>query len=87
MDTGRVVNLLLSLTFACGVLIAVAHVVNAAFIAPVYDAVLNLVAFSSSAVASALLGHLLPAVLSGLAVVCWVLLSRRTYLDRRRTHP
>ena len=77
------VNLLLSVTFACGVLIAVAHVVNHRFIAPVYDVVLNLVAFCSSVAASVLLHHVVPAVLSGLAVVCWLVLARRTALHLR----
>jgi len=83
------VNLLLSVTFACGVLIAVAHVVNHRFIAPVYDVILNLVAFCSSAAASALLHHVVPAVLSGLAVVCWLVLARRTalHLRARRSEP
>ncbi|CAB4753071.1 unannotated protein [freshwater metagenome] len=81
------VNLLLSVTFGCGVLIAVAHVANRLFVAPVYDVVLNLVAFVSSTVASSLLGYVVPALLSALAVLCWVVLARRTWLSdpvRRR---
>ena len=39
-------SLLLSVTFACGVLIAVAHVLNRRFIAPGYDVVANLTAFA-----------------------------------------
>ena len=81
------VNLLLSVTFGCGVLIAVAHVANRLFVAPVYDVVLILVAFVSSTVASSLLGHVVPALLSALAVLCWVVLARRTWLSdpvRRR---
>lgn len=81
------VNLLLSVTFACGVLIAMAHVVNTKFIAPVYDVVLNLVAFCSSVVASSLLHHVLPAALSGLAVLCWIVLARRTWLALREAKP
>ncbi len=81
------VNLLLSVTFGCGVLIAVAHVANRLFVAPVYDVVLNLVAFVSSTLASSLLGHVVPALLSALAVLCWLVLARRTWLSdpvRRR---
>lgn len=84
------VNLLLSVTFGCGVLIAVAHVANRLFVAPVYDVLLNLVAFVSSTVASSLLGHVVPALLSALAVLCWVVLARRTWLSdpvrRRQGH-
>ena len=77
------VNLLLSVTFACGVVIAVAHVVNRRFIAPVYDVVANLTAFGCAVGASVLLGHAIPAVLSCIAIVCWLVLARRTILDRR----
>jgi hypothetical protein len=78
-----VVSFLLSVTFACGVFIAVAHVVNQRFIAPVYDVVANLVAFGCAVAASALLGHALPAILASVAVVSWLVLARRTLLDRR----
>lgn len=78
------VSVLLSVTFACGVVIAVAHVINQRFIAPVYDVVANLVAFSCAVAASLLLGHWLPAVLSGVAVLCWLWLARRTVRERRR---
>jgi hypothetical protein len=77
------VSLLLSVTFACGVVIAVAHVLNRGFIAPVYDVVANLVAFVCATAASSLLGHLLPAVLSAVAIVCWLWLARRTVLHLR----
>lgn len=84
------VNLLLSVTFGCGVLIAVAHVANRLFVAPVYDVVLNLVAFVSSTLASSLLGHVVPALLSALAVLCWLVLARRTWaadpVRRRQGH-
>lgn len=73
-----VVSILLSVTFACGVIIAVAHVLNARFIAPSYDVVANLVAFISATAASLLLDHLIPAVLSGIAILCWLVLARRT---------
>jgi hypothetical protein len=79
---GRVVSLLLSVTFACGVVIAVAHVINKGFIAPVYDVVANLTAFSCAVAASLLLGHWAPAVFSAVAIVCWLLLARRTLLAR-----
>jgi hypothetical protein len=78
-----VVSFLLSVTFACGVVIAVAHVVNRRFVAPVYDVVANLTAFACAVAASVLLDHVLPAVLSGFAFVCWLVLARRTVLDRR----
>jgi len=79
-----VVSLLLSVTFACGVVIAVSHVINQRFIAPVYDVVLNLTAFGCAVAASLLLGHGIPALLSALAILCWLVLARRTLLARRR---
>jgi hypothetical protein len=78
-----VVSFLLSVTFACGVFIAIAHVVNQRFIAPVYDVVANLMAFGCAVAASVLLGHAIPAMLAGVAIVCWLVLARRTALDRR----
>lgn len=78
----RVVSLLLSVTFACGVVIAFAHVLNQRFVAPAYDVVLNLTAFACAVAASIALGHWLPAVFSGLAVVCWLVLARRTLRHR-----
>ena len=78
------VSLLLSVTFACGVVIAVSHVINQRFIAPVYDVVLNLTAFGCAVAASLLLGHGIPALLSALAILCWLVLARRTLLARRR---
>jgi hypothetical protein len=77
-----VVNALLSVTFACGLVIAVAHVVNWRFIAPVYDVLANLTAFSCATAASALLGHCIPAGLSATAVLCWIWLGRRTVRSR-----
>lgn len=82
-QTATVVNFLLSVTFACGVLIAVAHVVNRRFIAPVYDVAANLTAFGCAVAASVLLGHRVPAMLSSVAIVCWLALARRTVVDRR----
>ena len=73
------VSVLLSVTFACGLLIAVAHVINRAFIAPVYDVAANLLAFGCAVAASMLLGHWVPAALSSIAVVCWLVLARRTF--------
>lgn len=77
------VSFLLSATFACGVFIAVAHVVNRRFIAPIYDVVANLTAFGCAVAASLLLGHSIPAVLASVAIVCWLVLARRTLRDRR----
>jgi hypothetical protein len=78
-----VVGFLLSVTFACGLFIAIAHVVNRRFIAPVYDVIANLLAFACATAASALLRHPLPATLSAVAVLCWLGLARRTILARR----
>ena len=77
------VDFLLSVTFACGVLIAVAHVLNRRFIAPVYDVIANLIAFGCAVGASALLGHWAPALLSSIAIACWLVLARRTIVARR----
>jgi hypothetical protein len=82
-QTATVVSFLLSVTFACGLFIAVAHVVNRRFVAPVYDVVANLTAFGCAVAASVLLGHAIPAILAGVAIVCWLALARRTVLDRR----
>ena len=78
-----VVSLLLSVTFSCGLVIAVAHVLNRPFVAPVYDVVANLLAFGCAVAASVMLGHSTPALLSAVAALCWLVLARRTYLDRR----
>jgi len=78
-----VVSFLLSVTFACGVVIAVAHVLNKRFIAPGYDVVANLTAFGCAVAASLLLGHWAPALLSASAMACWLFLARRTILARR----
>ena len=59
------VSVLLWVTFACRVVIAVSHVVNRQFAAPVYDVLANLIAFGCAVAASLLLGHWLPAALSG----------------------
>jgi hypothetical protein len=80
---GLVVSYLLSVTFACGVLIATAHVLNRRFIAPVYDVAANLTAFGCAVAASLLLGHWIPALLSATAILCWLALARRTMLARR----
>lgn len=80
---GSVVNILLSITFSCGLIIAIAHVANTKFIAPVYDVVANLTAFASAVAASALLGHWIPATLSAVAFLCWLVLGRRTQVSRR----
>ena len=72
------VGFLLSVTFACGLVIAAAHVANRPFVAPVYDVVANLTAFSSAVAASAMLGHWVAASLSAVAIACWLVLARRT---------
>jgi hypothetical protein len=79
-----VVSVLLSVTFACGVVIAVSHVLNRPFVAPVYDVVANLMAFASAVAASILLGHWVPAALSSVAILCWLMLARRTFLAHRK---
>ncbi|STC69817.1 Uncharacterised protein [Corynebacterium pilosum] len=73
------VTVLLSITFACGLIIAGLHVINRLFIAPVYDVVLNLAAFGAATASNALLGQPVPAILSGCAVVAWLWLGLRTY--------
>jgi len=80
-----VVSFLLSVTFACGLFIAVAHVLNRRFIAPIYDVAANLTAFGCAVAASLLLGHPVPAMFSTVAIVCWLVLARRTFLNRRRS--
>jgi len=74
---------LLSVTFACGLFIAVAHVVNTGFIAPAYDVAANLTAFGCAAAASVLLGNWIPAALSAGAIGCWLVLGYRTFRARR----
>ena len=81
------VGLLLSVTFACGLVVAGAHVVNRRFIAPVYDVVANLTAFGCAVAASSLLHHWLPAVLAACAACCWLWLSWRTLTAIRRGQP
>lgn len=76
------VSFLLSVSFACGLVIASAHVVNTRFIAPGYDVVANLLAFGCAAAASLLLGHWAPAILSSFAIACWLVLARRTLRAR-----
>src|SRR5437764_8441284 len=82
-QTATVVSFLLSVTFTCGVFIAVAHVVNRRLIAPIYDVVANLTAFRCAVAASVLLGHAIPAILAGVAIVCWLVLAQRTMRDGR----
>jgi thioesterase domain-containing protein len=74
------VSVLLSITFSCGLVIAVAHVFNQSFIAPAYDVAANLTAFGCAVAASLLLDHWAPALLSSGAIVCWLILARRTFL-------
>lgn len=77
------VALLLSVTFACGLFVAIAHVVNQSFIAPAYDVVANLTAFGAATAAAVLLGNWMPALLSAGAIACWLLLAVRTARSRR----
>jgi|GEM_PF-2430266 hypothetical protein len=79
-----VATFFLSVTFACGLLIAIAHVINRRFVAPVYDVLANLTAFASATAASSVLGHWIPAVLSTGAFICWLMLARRTRIARSR---
>jgi len=79
-----VVSFLLSVTFACGLVIAVAHVVNKSFVAPAYDVAANLTAFGCAVAASLLLGHWAPALLCAVAIASWLVLARRTIFARRR---
>lgn len=72
------VDLLLTITFACGVAIAGIHVLNRRFIAPWYDVALNLTAFTAATAASALLGHWVPSAFAALAVGAWLILAVRT---------
>ena len=72
------VRFLLAVSFACGVIIAGAHVVNRRFVAPVYDVVANLTAFACAAAASSLLREWVSAGFAVAAVVCWLALVRRT---------
>ena len=81
-ETEVLVTIFLTITFACG-LIAMAHVVNRGFIAPIYDVVANLTAFASAVAASCLLRHWLPAILSAVAFLLWLLLAQRTRMARR----
>lgn len=77
------VTLFLTVTFACGLFIAIAHVANRSFIAPVYDVVANLTAFAAAVAASCLLGHWVPATLSAVAFLLWLVLAQRTRVARR----
>jgi len=65
-----IVSVLLSVTFACGLFIALAHVFNKRFIAPTYDVGANLTACGSATAASMLLGN------------WWLILARRTFRAR-----
>src|SRR3954451_19355676 len=80
---GPMVGFLLSVTFAWGVVIAVSHVINHRCVAPVYDVVANLTAFACAVAASLLLHHWIPALLSAMAILCWLVLARRPALAGR----
>jgi hypothetical protein len=45
---------------------------------------LNLTAFACAVAASLLLGHRGPALLSAIAILCWLVLARRMALAHRR---
>jgi len=75
------VSVLLSVTFACGVVIAISHVINRRFVAPVYDVIANMTTFACAVAASLLLDHWVPALLSAFAIICWLILARRTIRD------
>lgn len=75
---------MLSVTFACGLVIAVAHVFNRQFVAPVYDVAANLTAFGSAVTASLPLAHWTPALFSAIAILCWLVLARLSILARRK---
>jgi len=47
--------------------------------------VANLLAFSCAVAASLLLGHWAPALLSAVAIACWLVLARRTIVVRRKS--
>ena len=81
------VETLLSVTFACGLVVAGAHVLNRRFVAPVYDVVANLIGFACAVAASALLEHWLPTALAALAVGCWLTLAWRTLRAVRDGEP
>ena len=53
-------SVLLSVTFACGVVIAISHVINRRFVAPVYDVIANLTAFACAVAACTLAGCCAP---------------------------
>lgn len=73
------VSILLSITFGCGVFIALAHVINKKFIAPRYDVIANLTAFICATLSSFILKEYVPAVFAMLAIICWIILAIRTY--------
>jgi hypothetical protein len=52
--------------------------------AGLYDVAANLTAFACAVAASVLLDHWAPAMFSSVAIVCWLMLARRTFLARHR---
>lgn len=81
------VGVLLAVTFACGLVIAAAHVLNRRFIAPAYDVLANLTAFVCAAAASSLLHQWVSAGFAAFAVACWLVLARRTVNAYRAGEP
>jgi hypothetical protein len=76
-------SILLSITFGCGIFIAFAHVLNKKFVAPTYDVIANLTAFTCAVASSIILDEFVPAGLASLSVGCWILLAIRTIRYRR----
>ncbi|GAB3699017.1 hypothetical protein [Mariniluteicoccus flavus] len=72
------VGVLLAVTFACGLVIAAAHVINRRFIAPAYDVIANLLAFVCATTASSIMHEWVSAGFAAFAVGCWLVLARRT---------
>lgn len=64
-----------------------AHLINRHFIAPVYDVLANLTAFSAAVAAPALLHHWASTYLAALAVCCWLWVARRTLRAIRPKDP
>ena len=73
----------LTVAFACGLVIAIAHLANRRFVTPGYDVAANLTAFASAVAASCLLRHWISAALSAVAFLCWLMLAPRTRITRR----
>jgi hypothetical protein len=73
-----VVSLLLTLAFLASATIAMSHVANRGFVAPVYDCALNLLAFSCQVTVAILLSSWPALIVSLVGIGCWLALTRRT---------